>query len=1248
MKRSIGLATLLLVTGFGLTTPVLAITNGTGPTATGVSATATTPADLARTVAEALRNDPAFASPIRGSLTLFGSGEDIDALKGVAGAQAVSITWRSSDRTTISDTDKTVGRDVIRKGAVKRANVDKTVRLTATVTVAGVKSLTVPIDVTVLAKPKTPQLDTEAYVFAYFVADNIKGEQIYFAVSDGNNALKWKDLNNAQPVLESTFGTRGLRDPFIMRSAEGDRFFLLATDLSVGRSGWSKATDEGSLYLEIWESTDLVNWGKQRHVKVSAPNAGMTWAPEATYDPTIDAYVVYWTSHMFEDAARTRKDTNGPQILTSITRDFRTFTAPQPWFKAADLPDLVKTQGMIDSTVLKDGDHYYRFTKVTDAQGCPSADIMAQRSTSLRATTESGAWEVVDRCIGRKAGTPEVEGPSAFIANKGDTSGFKYYVWVDHYRGIGYIPLGTNSLETPIKWAYPSDFRLPARPRHGSVLAITAKERDALVAKWGSTPQATAPQNAVKEAAAKISDGWVVPPVVVSGTRLPNPLGHNARWRIDGTVLEDGVPTNTQSASKTVELTGTVSLPDGASLEKRFTVRLLGKEARRLISYARTPTDARDANQPLIARSVHLALGHSTADAKPLNGNYGVLFATGDYIGVDRVENRGIANPSLFYFADGSLGVIGTRVDMTGTAVRPSTAFVFKADTKSPADFAELGTIDLCAEDGVISPRAMWDSASKHYIVSWKTMSGAARWTTVEDLARTELRGAPFFPENRGRRTRIVSDGNVGVIRTGEVATGDAILTADLQARLPGSEAPATLPVDAELAQALENRFGRIVNTGARVEAKTITAGDIASVQSTRVTLDYSDGSTATRAVEWNLADLERLKRARSGTYRIRGTIRQEAYPQIFAYNRADPTIYKYDRGDKSQYLFIATDDTDNKNVNSPHLPLRVAETIADLADANGGRKREVDLLNRLTRAERTKEGRVIAGCYWAPEIHEIGGRLSILFAPCFNPYNDQSNEKGAWSTVEAHIMQLREGGDPANPADWSQPAAVRKPDGTPLGRAEYTKNISLDMSYFESGGQAYYIWSQRYIPEQGKPGDPLTWIAKVDPSNPTRVTSQPQPIIAPNLSFEENLSEGAFALFREGKIHLIYSSSGVSPTYVVGGVWAEEGSDLTNIDSWHKWKAPLQKSLPMPAGVTDYLTYEQGPGHGAFTRDSDGNLLYVYHSWGNGVGGNGRDTRMRRVQWTSDSRPVLDMRFDEEVAPQNRSVTLHVTVRKP
>ncbi|GAA3268318.1 hypothetical protein GCM10020258_39460 [Sphingomonas yabuuchiae] len=329
----------------------------------------------------------------------------------------------------------------------------------------------------------------------------------------------------------------------------------------------------------------------------------MTWAPEATYDPTIGAYVVYWTSTRYKDAAHKVEDGNGPQILRATTRDFRNFSTPEPWFRSADVPGAVKAKGMIDATVLRDGDRYYRFTKISDAAGCPSSDILAQTSSSLRADGASGAWKIVDRCIGRRAGTPEVEGPTAFRANPGDTSGFRYFLWVDNYGGVGYIPLATHSLEGKIAWTYPRRFHLPESPRHGTVLPITAAERDALVAHW----------NRVAPDLATVADRWIVAPILASGTRLPVPVGHTAAWRADGRDVPDGILTNMTADARVVSLEGRLTRPDGKTLTKRFKVKLLGKSARQLEAYARTPTTSQDANQPTVARSVHLAMSGAMA-----------------------------------------------------------------------------------------------------------------------------------------------------------------------------------------------------------------------------------------------------------------------------------------------------------------------------------------------------------------------------------------------------------------------------------------------------------------------------------------------------------------------------------------------------------------------------------------------------------------------------------------------------------
>ena len=69
-----------------------------------------------------------------------------------------------------------------------------------------------------------------AYLFAYFKGDPLPdGEQIYFAIS--KDGFHWTDLNSGKPILTSTLGDKGLRDPFILRSHDDSKFYLIATDL---------------------------------------------------------------------------------------------------------------------------------------------------------------------------------------------------------------------------------------------------------------------------------------------------------------------------------------------------------------------------------------------------------------------------------------------------------------------------------------------------------------------------------------------------------------------------------------------------------------------------------------------------------------------------------------------------------------------------------------------------------------------------------------------------------------------------------------------------------------------------------------------------------------------------------------------------------------------------------------------------------------------------------------------------------
>lgn len=316
----------------------------------------------------------------------------------------------------------------------------------------------------------------EGYVFAYFTGNSRAGENIYLAASKGNNALDWTELNNGQPIITSTKGTKGLRDPFLIRSQDGKKFFLIATDLSIGSgTSWGDAVKFGSRYIEVWESTDLKTWSEQRHVLVSPAEAGNTWAPEAYYDTDLKAYVVFWASSLYDKNDPNRTGATYHRMLYATTTDFVTFSATSVWQDAG--------MSRIDSTVIKSGNTFYRFTKDEGAGGTGCSDIIQEHATSLRSSLN--AWTKDTACIGRNAGLGAVEGPTVFKSNPGDVNGNKFYLFVDEYGGKGYVPLETADISKP-QWKVSSSYKLPTSPRHGTVVPVTAAELARLTGKSAS------------------------------------------------------------------------------------------------------------------------------------------------------------------------------------------------------------------------------------------------------------------------------------------------------------------------------------------------------------------------------------------------------------------------------------------------------------------------------------------------------------------------------------------------------------------------------------------------------------------------------------------------------------------------------------------------------------------------------------------------------------------------------------------
>lgn len=696
-----------------------------------------------------------------------------------------------------------------------------------------------------------------------------------------------------------------------------------------------------------------------------------------------------------------------------------------------------------------------------------------------------------------------------------------------------------------------------------------------------------------------------------------------------------------------------------------------------LLCYTRKPTGREEANNADVALSMHLALRSGVSgEWKPLNENYGIFFAAGVPIAAATSESRracsaaahfgidpfdasrpgsdavefdavmpgvditlkSLRDPYLFRLAEGGFGVVATRTNRGGEPDGSERSAFLLAVSRDLTAYTQLGLVRIATDGGVNRPAVVFDENAARYVISWHDDTGGSHGATTEDIVGAARSGEALMVDDGVAMT---CDGRI----PNDCGISDAV---------PGN----IITVGEAEVKRLSARFGRVYNVGSNVAAQTVKAngdgGDgaraaVRALGRTRAELTYSDGSTVTRAVDWNAGQLKRLAaKAAAGElgagerYLVNGTVRQTVYPIPFAVERADPSVFAWNLNGKPLFMFIATEDADGNCVDprggATHMPLRVAESIEALSDKEGGREREIDLLQC---GDLNSEGRMMTGCFWAPELHSIGGKLSILFMPCFdgavtNPdgtLNNRAGKPDMW-TGSCHIMQLRQDSDgndldPREPENWTVPEPITGPEGEPLNPIQ---RISLDMTVIVDSGRWYYAWQQ-----VGS-----IWIAGFDPMRPTRLTSKPTQIVVPEFAWDNMIAEGPNAFVHDGKIFLIYSGSLVGIDYTTGLVTALAGrnADLTDPAAWSKLDYPLQKS-----GIYNGQ-WQLGTGHGMWSHDEDGNLIYVFHNaeYDNGRYG-GRDAQVRRVHWSAEGMPILDMQSMEELNPDYADVTMEINV---
>ena len=258
------------------------------------------------------------ADDVRGNLSLVKEGKN-----------GVTIDWKSDNTDVITDepmNDESLydGGEVTRPAAGEDA---VQVKLTAELSLNGQNTTK---EFTVTVQPMREELDTDydaGYLWTNFDASG-GYEKIFFGYSE--DGLTWSKLNkdeygNVQPVLvnDAEGSDLGVRDPHIIRSAEGDKYWILGTDLhaeggGAGGSGWDQLN--ASQNIVVWESTDLVNWSEPKLVYAGFDNAGCVWAPEAIYDETTGDYLVYWSAR---DKSLNGTDDNALRVYVCRTRDFQ-------------------------------------------------------------------------------------------------------------------------------------------------------------------------------------------------------------------------------------------------------------------------------------------------------------------------------------------------------------------------------------------------------------------------------------------------------------------------------------------------------------------------------------------------------------------------------------------------------------------------------------------------------------------------------------------------------------------------------------------------------------------------------------------------------------------------------------------------------------------------------------------------------------------------------------------------------------
>lgn len=291
------------------------------------------------------------------------------------------------------------------------------------------------------------------YLFCYFVGNEREEERIHFAVS--TDGYSFAALNNNEPVILQTLGKKSVRDPYILKGQDGF-YYIIGTDMAC-EEGWTS-----NHALVTWKSADLITWTDETIIDIcdfggAFAHTTRAWAPQALWDSEQDAYMVYW--------AHSTEENNIAGMYYAYTTDFKVLTEPKPLY----IREGIQT---IDGDIIYNAQNgkYYLYFKHDEDQTI--------------------AYVTADKMNGPYADSPTVvslapsgvEGSSMYNITGTDT----WVMLMDEYGKGRYFAQQTTDMEHFLKLKR-SNYSLEMHPRHGSVVAISDEEYDALVTAFGKS-----------------------------------------------------------------------------------------------------------------------------------------------------------------------------------------------------------------------------------------------------------------------------------------------------------------------------------------------------------------------------------------------------------------------------------------------------------------------------------------------------------------------------------------------------------------------------------------------------------------------------------------------------------------------------------------------------------------------------------------------------------------------------------------